>query len=85
MGLAGRVRLHLRRRDCRGPGYERARAIAALAEAQAAYVGADGSCEETLAEAIRMFEKMGARYDLKQALEVRERLDSTIYQRGSHD
>ena len=68
-----------------GAGYERARTLAVLAEAQASCRSADNACEDTLAEAIRMFEKMGARYDLKQALEVRERLESTINQRRSHD
>ena len=68
-----------------GSDYERARALAVLAEAQASCGSADNACEDTLAEAIRLFKKMGAHYDLDKAEEVRERLESTIYQRGSHD
>jgi len=62
-----------------GFDYERARALAVLAEAQASCGSADNACEGTLAEAIRMFEKMGARYDLRLALEARERLESNIH------
>jgi tetratricopeptide (TPR) repeat protein len=60
-----------------GAGYERARTLAVLAEARAASDCTDHACEDTLAEAIRLFEKMGARYDLDKAVEVRERLAST--------
>ena len=47
-----------------GPDYERARALAVLAEAQASCGSADDACEDTLAEAIRLFKKMGAGHDL---------------------
>ena len=61
-----------------GSDYERARALAVLAEAQAACEGpgaaADGACEDTLGEAIRLFRRMGARYDLDRALATRARL-----------
>jgi len=59
-----------------GSSYERARAPAVLAEAQASCGSADNACEDTLAEAIRLFKKMGAHYDLDMAEEVRERLES---------
>ena len=66
VALAGRI----------GAEYERAQALASLAESQAACDGADNTCEDTLAEAIRLFERMGARYDLERAVAVRERLQS---------
>jgi tetratricopeptide (TPR) repeat protein len=59
-----------------GSDYERARALAVLAEAHAACADGDGACEDTLAEAIRLFEKMGAHHDLEEAMEVRKRLES---------
>ena len=46
-----------------------------LAEARAVCESEDdAACEDSLREAIRLFRKMGARYDLEKALEVRERL-----------
>ena len=58
-----------------GLDHERARALALLAEARASYGGGDeAACEDDLAEAIRLFRQMGARYDLEKALAVRERL-----------
>ncbi len=59
-----------------GAGYERARTLAALAEARASCGGSGEPCERPLAEAIRLFEEMGARYDLDQALGARERLQA---------
>ena len=60
-----------------GCDYERAKALAVLAEAHAACGGGDGACADILAEAIRLFEKMGARYDLEMALDVRGRLQAS--------
>jgi class 3 adenylate cyclase/tetratricopeptide (TPR) repeat protein len=57
--------------------YEHAQALAVLAEAKAACAEDDESCEDLLFEAIRMFEKMGARYDLEKAFKLRERLAAT--------
>jgi tetratricopeptide (TPR) repeat protein len=57
-----------------GAGYEHAQALAALAEARSACTEADPACEDLLAEAIRLFDEMGARYDLAQALKVRDRI-----------
>ena len=57
-----------------GSEYERARALAALAEARASCAGGDEACEDDLAEAIRLFRKMGAKHDLEKALEARERV-----------
>jgi class 3 adenylate cyclase/tetratricopeptide (TPR) repeat protein len=65
-----------------GSEYERAQALAVLAEAQASCDDADDACADTLAEAIRLFEKMGARYDLDRAVEVRARLESPGLRRG---
>jgi len=89
--LLGRIRLargdpegamaHLRASvalaEASGSDFEGARALAVLAEAQGACEGASEACEGALAEAIRLFEKMGARYDLDKAVELRERLAST--------
>ena len=58
--------------------YERARARAALAEAPRIVCRRRWSlAADALAEAIRLFEKMGARYDLEQARQVQRRLEST--------
>jgi len=57
-----------------GSDYERAKALAVLAEAQSACTLGGEECAATLDEAIRLFEKMGAGYDLEKALEVRDRL-----------
>ena len=57
-----------------GAGYERARTLAVLAEVRAACADGGQACEDALAQAIQLFRKMGARYDLEKALEVRERL-----------
>ncbi len=59
-----------------GAGYERGGALAVLAVAQTSCGLGDGACAGTLNEAIRLFDKMGARYDLGKAMEVRERLAS---------
>jgi tetratricopeptide (TPR) repeat protein len=89
--LLGRIRLargdpegamaHLRASvalaEASGSDFEGARALAVLADAQGACGSASEACEGALAEAIRLFEKMGARYDLDKAVEVRERLAST--------
>ena len=57
-----------------GADYERAQALAVLAEARAACgEGAEG-CDDALLQAIRLFRKMGARYDLGKAEVLRERL-----------
>ncbi len=64
LGLAERI----------GSDYERGRALAALAEARAACADDDAACEDQLREAIRLFERMGAGYDLHRALNLRERL-----------
>jgi hypothetical protein len=45
-----------------------------LAEARAACAEGDAACEDLLREAIRLFEKMGTRGELKRALDVRQRL-----------
>ena len=60
-----------------GSDYERAQALVALAEARASCRRGDEACESDLAEAIRLFEKMGARYDLEKAVRARERLQAT--------
>jgi class 3 adenylate cyclase/tetratricopeptide (TPR) repeat protein len=57
-----------------GADYERAQALRQLAEAQAACSLGDPACEELLTEAIGVFERMGAARDLRDALELRERL-----------
>ena len=59
-----------------GFAYEHAQALAVLAEARAACGDEEESCEDLLYEAIRMFRKMGARYDLERAVAVRARLES---------
>ncbi len=70
-----------------GADYEYAQALLYLAEAQrletlsapaAGWTGQEGSWRETLEEAIRLFEKMEAQYDLAKALELRERPESTV-------
>jgi class 3 adenylate cyclase/tetratricopeptide (TPR) repeat protein len=55
-----------------GAGYERAQALAALAEAETACAFRDDSCAAKLDEAISLFERMGAKYDLKKALATRQ-------------
>ena len=60
-----------------GSDYERARALAVLAQARASCSPDDRACRDDLAEAIRLFEKMGARYDLEQARQAERRLEST--------
>jgi len=57
-----------------GADYERAQALAVLAEARAACAEPGQACEDLLFEAIRLFRKMGARYDLGKAEVLRERL-----------
>jgi class 3 adenylate cyclase len=57
-----------------GSDYERAKGLAVLAEAQSACVADGAICVGTLDEAIALFEKMGAKYDLGKALEARRRL-----------
>jgi class 3 adenylate cyclase/tetratricopeptide (TPR) repeat protein len=60
-----------------GSDYERAQALAVLAEARAACgEGAEG-CDDALLQAIRLFKKMGARYDLERAEAVRRRLQTS--------
>jgi len=59
-----------------GLSYEWAQALAALAEAKAACSDDDPACEDLLSQAIRTFERMGAARDLREALELRERLSS---------
>lgn len=54
--------------------FARAQALVVLAEAQAKCHEADPACEDLLSEAIRLFEKMGTRYDLQKALELREQI-----------
>jgi class 3 adenylate cyclase/tetratricopeptide (TPR) repeat protein len=54
----------------------RAQALTVLAEAKAACADDDPACEDFLFEAIRTFRKLGARYDLEKALQVRARLQS---------
>jgi class 3 adenylate cyclase/tetratricopeptide (TPR) repeat protein len=66
--LAGRI----------GANYERARALAGLAEAKAACLEGDPACEDLLSEAIKTFERMGAARELREALELRERLSSAL-------
>ena len=61
-----------------GSEYERARALAALAEARGSCADSTDACEDDLAEAIRLFERMGARYDLERAVGLRARLGSTV-------
>jgi tetratricopeptide (TPR) repeat protein len=58
--------------------YSRAQVLVVLAEAEAACAEADASCEDLLSEAIRLFERMGTRGDLAEALELRERLAGTL-------
>jgi class 3 adenylate cyclase/tetratricopeptide (TPR) repeat protein len=55
-----------------GADYDRARALTALAEAEAGC--GDAACSATLDEAVALLEQMGARYDLACALALRERL-----------
>ena len=57
-----------------GADYERAQALAAIVEALSACVAGEDSCAAKLDEAISLFEKMGAKYDLKKALATRQRL-----------
>jgi class 3 adenylate cyclase/tetratricopeptide (TPR) repeat protein len=59
-----------------GAGYERARTLAVLAEAQAACDGDSAGCDDSLRQAIRLFEKMGARYELAKTLALRDRLSA---------
>ena len=66
-----------------GAGYERARTLAVLAEARAACADGSRACEDALAQAIHLFRKMGARYDLEKALEVRERLALHLQAEGA--
>ena len=61
-----------------GSDYERGQALVVLAEARAACAEPDQACEDLLFEAIRLFRKMGARYDLEKALETRERLQLRV-------
>lgn len=60
-----------------GADYERGRALTALAEAQAACGLGEESCAATLDEAVALLERMGARYDLAHALDLRGRLVRT--------
>jgi class 3 adenylate cyclase/tetratricopeptide (TPR) repeat protein len=60
-----------------GSNYERAKALALLAEAERSCGAGDASCAAKLDEAISLFEQMGARHDLANALETRRRLEST--------
>jgi class 3 adenylate cyclase/tetratricopeptide (TPR) repeat protein len=57
-----------------GAGYERARTLVALAQARSACSGDAEGCDDSLRQAIRLFERMGARFELDKALELRERL-----------
>jgi class 3 adenylate cyclase/tetratricopeptide (TPR) repeat protein len=58
-----------------GADFLLAQALAALAEARAECGGGDeGACEDALAEAMRLFRRMGARHDLEQAEALRARL-----------
>ena len=59
-----------------GFAYEHGQALAVLAEAQTACDEGDPACEDLLSEAIHIFEKMGARYDLEKAEALRARLES---------
>ncbi|HJW76161.1 MAG TPA: adenylate/guanylate cyclase domain-containing protein, partial [Thermoleophilia bacterium] len=59
-----------------GSDYERARALAALAEARSLRGDADESGVGELREAIDLFKRMGARHDLEKARGVLERLDA---------
>ena len=59
-----------------GAEYERAQALAVLAEARAACGEAGDACEDLLFEVMRLFKKMGAGYDLRQAETVSARLQS---------
>ena len=61
-----------------GSDYERGQALVVLAEARAACAEPDQACEDLLLEAIRLFRKMGAGYDLEKALETRERLQLRV-------
>jgi class 3 adenylate cyclase/tetratricopeptide (TPR) repeat protein len=60
--------------DASGSHYARGLALVVLAEAKAACTEGDATCEDLLREAIRLFERMGTRGELKRALDVRERL-----------
>jgi tetratricopeptide (TPR) repeat protein len=60
-----------------GSDYERAQALVVLAEVHASCGDGGERCAGALCEAIRLFEKMGARYDLEGAVKLRERLAST--------
>ena len=55
-------------------GYERARTLAVLAEARAECERDAEACEDALGEAIKLFRDMGARRDLENAMQLRERL-----------
>ena len=66
--LAGRI----------GLNYERARALVGLAEAKAVCLEDDPACEDLLSEAIETFERMGAARQLREALELRERMSSAM-------
>ena len=58
-----------------GSDYERAQALAVLAEARAACAdGDEQACEDELGEAIGLFRRMGAGYDLERAEALRTRL-----------
>ena len=57
-----------------GSTYARALALTGLAEALAACGETAEACDGPLCEAVRVFERMGADRDLKEALELRERL-----------
>ena len=59
-----------------GSDYERAKALALLAQAERSCGAGEASCEAKLDEAIHMFEAMGARYDLDKALELRDRFET---------
>ena len=63
--------------DESGSLYARALGLVVLAEAQASCAARDPSREDTLGEAIRLFEQMGIRHELKKALKLRERLVSS--------
>jgi hypothetical protein len=60
--------------DASGSRYARGLALVVLAEARAACAEGDAACEDLLGEAIRLFEKMGTRGELKRALDMHERL-----------
>lgn len=61
-----------------GSDYERAQALTVLAEARAACGEAAEGCDDALLQAIRLFKRMGARYDLGKAEALRQQLATTI-------